>query len=410
MPTHEDEPQRRRPVRSDNDRQSAEIPAESTEGDPFEPHYRREQWLQAALEVTRLLQGDLNQREALQVVTRKIREVAGADFVAISSVDPTYPEGVGVIEAIEGLGVEHVLGSPVAKRGLSARAIDNSITIVSPSITLEVGYNPADEFAEAMRVLGLGMYVPLVTPEKVTGVLTIGWKSGSPHERIAANEVPMFEMFAGQAALALQQLDARRQLVHEREQVARDLSDAVIDRLFAIGTHLHGVASIVAQYDVQRTMSHAIDELDEMTQQIRNAIFALQPNRDTIERSVSDQVLEELDAASATLGFTPRLVVSGAVDSPLPAIIQRELVRAVRETLSHAATHSSPSSVEVSLSVNADQVTLTVRDDGRRGAEASPQRILRQLLGRAERLGGTCTISAATPTDTVVEWSVPTRL
>ena len=408
MPTHEDEPQWRRPVRSDDGGRNAENLAESDEADPFEPHYRREQWLQAALEVTRLLQGDLNQREALQVVTRKIREVAGADFVAISSVDPTYPEGVGVIEAIEGLGVEHVLGSPVAKRGLSARAIDSSITIVSPSITLEVGYNPADEFAEAMRVLGLGMYVPLITPEKVTGVLTIGWKSGSAHERIAANEVPMFEMFAGQAALALQQLDARRQLVQEREQVARDLSDAVIDRLFAIGTHLHGVASIVTQYDIQRTMSHAIDELDEMTQQIRNAIFALQPNRDATERSVSDQVLDELDAASTMLGFTPRLVVSGAVDSPLPAVIQRELVRAVRETLSHAATHSSPSSVEVSLSVNTERVTLTVRDDGRRGAEASPHRILRQLLSRAERLGGTCTISAATPIDTVVEWSVPT--
>jgi two-component system sensor histidine kinase DevS len=155
-------------------------------------------------------------------------------------------------------------------------------------------------------------------------------------------------------------------------------------------------------------MSHAIDELDEMTQQIRNAIFALQPNRDATERSVSDQVLDELDAASTMLGFTPRLVVSGAVDSPLPAVIQRELVRAVRETLSHAATHSSPSSVEVSLSVNTERVTLTVRDDGRRGAEASPHRILRQLLSRAERLGGTCTISAATPIDTVVEWSVPT--
>lgn len=410
MPTHEDEPARQRSAQADSPHGNVGNQSDSAASAPFEPRYRREQWLKAALEVTRVLQGDLDQREALQVVTRKIREVAGADFVAISSVDPTYPEGVGVIEAIEGLGVEHVLGSPVAKRGLSARAIDSSSTIVSRSITLEVGYNPADEFAEAMRVLGLGMYVPLVTPETVTGVLTIGWKRGSPHERSAANEVPMFEMFAGQAALALQQLDARRQLVEEREQIANELSDAVIDHLFAIGTHLHGVASIVSQFDVQRAMSHAIDELDGLTQQIRNAIFALQPNRDTIERSVSDQVLDELDAASATLGFTPRLVVTGAVDSPLPAVVHRELVRAVRETLSHAATHASPRSVEVSLSVSAERVTLTVRDDGRRGAKASPHRILRQLLSRAERLGGTCTISVAAPTETVVEWSAPTGL
>ena len=343
------------------------------------------------------------------MVAKRLAEVSAADYVAIGLAHSAYPEGTALFEAVTGLGIDHISGRPSSKQGLTAQVMDTGVPVVSRNITEVEGYNPPPEVTKAMSVLGLGMYLPLKAGGKVCGVLVAGWRRGSPREDLAAEDVPMMEMFAGQAALALQQLQARLMVEADRDRIAKELSVAVINRLFAIGTHLHGAVGLIQiqPAQAQQLMDEAIEGLDETIQQIRTATFELHPDRAPQQRSVSDRLLEELDAASATLGFTPCLVVEGLVDRTLPERHQRELVRAVYEALSNAATHTNLSQAEVVVRVTGSQVTLTVTDNGQVDARQPLEGVLGQLRTGAEQLGGTCRVRAGESTGTVTCWEVP---
>ncbi|MBE1613149.1 GAF domain-containing protein [Actinopolymorpha pittospori] len=372
--------------------------------------HRRERWLQAALEMTRLLLGDVDRREALRVVTGKLREVSGADYAAIVSDEPIYPEDTVVFEAVDGLGLEWYEGTPVPKQGLTAEVIRTGAKVVSQDITHEEGYDPPVQVAEALSALGLGMYLPLVAAGRMFGALIVGWRRGSPHERVAAEEAPLVEMFAGHAALALQQVQARLLVMEDRERIATDLHDSVIDRLFAIASHLYGVACKITRTDIQQQMHEAIDELDEATRQIRTAIFALRHESEAEARAMetpSGQILEEIDAARNTFGFTPRLVVHGPLDRPMPARVQRELVRAVREALANAAAHATPTTVEVNVDMTPRGVALVVTDDSHLMEHSTLHGALVRVHTRAASLGGACTVRPRRPTGTILEWRVP---
>ncbi|MGW5361720.1 GAF domain-containing sensor histidine kinase [Actinopolymorpha pittospori] len=360
------------------------------------------------MDISRLLLSETQRSDALRMVAKRLVDVSGADYVAIGLSNPAYPEGTGFFEAVAGtLGVDHVSGRLSPKQGLTAKVVATGVPVVSRNITEEEGYNPPPEVAEAMSVLGLGMYLPLRAAGRVFGILVAGWRRGSPHEDVAANEVPMMEMFAGQAALTIQQVQARLMVVEDRDRIAKELSTTVIDRLFAIGTHLHGIAGLVQPHEAQHLMGHAIDGLDDATQQIRSAIFALHPDTSGQQQSASDKVLDEVDVAAATFGFTPRFVVEGPVDRSLGPLPQQELVRAVREALSHAASHRNVTKAEVIVRVTDDRIALTVRDDGEVDERQPIEGALAQLRSRARRLGGECSVRSGGSSGTVTFWELP---
>lgn len=373
----------------------------------FVQERRRHRWLESALETTRLLLGQVDRDTALQMVAERLREVSRADGTAIILLSPESPDGVVIFAAADGYGGEQLLNTPVPLQGLTARVIGTGQRIVSEDVTGEEGYDPPPEVMDAQADLGPGMYIPLTVAGKVLGVLVVGWRRGAPGDHIAAQEIELVEMFAGQAALALQQAQARQLVLEDRDRIANDLRDVAVDRLFAIGSRLHGTTGLVARTEVERRMNDAIDELDETSQQIRSAIFALRHDNSSEQRTASSQVLDEIDASKATLGFTPRLVVHGSVDRYLPPHIQRELVRAVRETLTNAASHTGPTRVEVEVRVGADQLGLTVSDDGSLSERDPFHGALTQLRARARRLGGGCDVRAGEPRGTVVEWHLP---
>ncbi|GAA5019257.1 GAF domain-containing protein [Actinopolymorpha pittospori] len=370
-------------------------------------HTRRQQWLSASLESTRLLLGEMDRHEALRMMARKVRQVSGADYVAITAAHPAYPEDLLVFEAVEGLGLDYLVGHPVPRVGYAAAVIETGVSVVSPNITLEDGFGPPPVVSEAMSVLGPGMYLPLTAGGEVLGTLIVAWRHGSPYERTAIAEAQAVEVFANHAALALRQLQEREQVLDDRERVAGDLRDGVLERLFAIGTHLHGAAGILAQPDVQHRLNEAIDHLDETTRQIRSSIFPHHLEEPTEQRLASVQVLEEIDAARVILGFTPRLVVHGAVDRSLRPSIAHELVMAVREALHNAAAHQGSQLVEVAVEVAENQLNVTVTDDGTVDEPAMPSNALHQLRDRARRLGGSCSSRPRPAGGTTVRWSIP---
>lgn len=370
-------------------------------------HTRRQQWLAAGLESTRLLLGEMDRHEALRLMARKVRQVGGADYVAITADHPAYPEDLLVFEAIEGLGLDYLVGHPVPRVGYAATVIETGVSVVSPRITLEDGFGPPSIVSEAMSVLGPGMYLPLAAGNEVLGTLIVGWRRGSPYERTAIADAQAVGVFANHAALALRQLQEREQVLDDRERVAGDLRDGVLERLFAIGTHLHGAAGMLAQADVQHRLNEAIDHLDETTRQIRSSIFPHHLEGPTEQRSASVQVLEEIDAARVILGFTPRLVVHGPVDRSLRPNIAHELVMAVREAIHNAATHQGSQVVEVAVEVAESTLNVTVNDNGARDEAAMPSDALEHLRDRARRLGGSCSSGPRPGGGTTVRWGIP---
>jgi signal transduction histidine kinase len=326
---------------------------------------RREQWLGAALKMSQLLLGDVDPQEALRIVIAELRTVSGADGAAIVLVDSTYPEGRGVFAAVEGLGLEPLRGTTVPLQGLAASVLGSGKTIVSADMTFED--DPAPAVPEAQASLGLGMYIPLVAAGNVLGLLVAGWRRGSVHERIAADEVDLVEMFADHAALAVRQAHARRRIWADRERIADGLRKQAIGRIFALGTRLHSVLGRADREhgDVRRRLYDAVVELDGTNRQIRSAVFALDPAWSSGPKVLTDRLLDEIDAARGVLGFTPRLAIRGVLDNTLPPHLEDGLLRGLREALTNAASRTGLSEVEVEVGVTQDELVLTVIDDGR---------------------------------------------
>jgi signal transduction histidine kinase len=370
---------------------------------------RSRNWLMAASEITRVLLREANLRKALRVVARKLREVSSADYVSISLADPRYPKGTALVEAADGMGADHLSGHIILnnKQAVWTQVAQSGKGIISPDITHHPAYNPPSELAETMSGIGLAMYLPLAAGEDVLGVMCAGWRCDSPYSEIAEQEVPWMEVFAGEVALALQQARAQTLVMEDRDRIAKELHNVAVTRMFEIGTRLHVLTGMTNQADVRQRLRSAIDDLDETIRQIGPAVFAFGEGNVANQQPVSVQLVEEVDAASSVLGFTPRLVVHGRLDDRLPPHVGAELVSAVRESLADVATHASVSTINVHVHVTADQLTLTVNDNGQSGEQASGRATLTWLRERAERLGGAAAVQPAAPTGTVLSWRVP---
>jgi signal transduction histidine kinase len=198
-------------------------------------------------------------------------------------------------------------------------------------------------------------------------------------------------------------------LVEDRERIARDLHDTVIQRLFATGMSLQSAVRFVTSDPVAAIgrIGAAVDELDTTIKQIRTAIFDLEQSKATPE-SLRARILALAREAAVPLGFDPRVVLDGAIDTALQANVGNELLATLREALSNVARHARAARVDVEVVVDGD-VRLIVTDDGVGLPSDDPPvgRGLRNMCDRAVKLGGALQLRAAAGGGTVVEWTAP---
>jgi signal transduction histidine kinase len=341
---------------------------------------RRQRWLAATSEITSLLLGEVRRTEALELVARRAREVSGADTVMVLLRDEDDDE----------LSVEVVDGDA------SAEVVDELAKCAAES--------PGGSDGSAL-------VAPLATSSATYGLLVVARRTGEP--RPSEEELTLLTSFAGQAALALERaraLEEREQFVvlEDRERIARDLHDLVIQRLFAVGLQLQTAARLAVKPEVANRVSAAVDELDTTIREIRSAIFEL---RSPAAADLRTEVRAATEAAAGSLGFRPDLTLSGPVDSAVPGEVRPDLLAVLNEALSNVVRHAAASAVTVTIAVADGRVTLTVRDDGRGATGAVEHGGLINMRQRAERHGGTFTVRAADPAaappGTVLEWSVP---
>jgi signal transduction histidine kinase len=269
--------------------------------------------------------------------------------------------------------------------------------------------------------------VPIFTGDQVFGNLYLTEKQGATEfseqdERIITH----FATIAG-VAIANAQMHKRREelrVATERERIARDLHDSVIQRIFSVGLSLQTTLSRVEDEKVKAAISQAIEDLDRTIRQIRTTIFTLEPPAST-EEGLRTRVLQICSEASRMLGFEPDVIFAGPVDDT-PEEIAVEALTTLREALSNVARHAKARHVEVELRRNAG-LRLRVRDDGvglRNQAEMSSgisaeleaQTILPKtgrgipdMATRAELLGGSFSLRAHPEGGSELVWHVPVK-
>ena len=187
-------------------------------------------------------------------------------------------------------------------------------------------------------------------------------------------------------------------VLEDRERIARELHDKVIQRLFAAGMTLQTTLPI-ARSEVASHITQAVEEIDETIRDIRRTIFALEARS---RRGVRVDIFAQVDAAREMLGFTPELRLEGPIDSAVPETTADHLL-----ATSNVAQHARASKVDVVVEAR-DELLLLVADDG----AGLPERIepgqgVRNMERRALELGGRAEVRPGEGDGTVVEWRVP---
>jgi signal transduction histidine kinase len=365
---------------------------------------RRERWLRANADVSASLLSGAEPGEVLDLVVRQAREMCDADLAVLA-----LPEGERrqlVIGHAAGEHAAEALGLVLPGTSLSARVLATGEPVTVADFSADSRVAPAA--SERLR-LGPAVLFPLGASGNARGVLTVGRRRGSmPLARAAAE---MAGSFAAQAAVALELADGRRDaeqvtVLQDRERIARDLHDLVIQRLYATGMSLQGALPLITRPEVAERVNRAVDAMDETIKEIRSAIFALQARPQAKEHTTRERVLAVIDEMTGPLGFAPSLRLAGDLDRHVPEDTAAQMLTALREALSNAARHAGASRVDVTIEAGGALV-LVVRDDGRGLSGATRRSGLANLTERAGQLGGVMNVTPADGGGTELRWEVP---
>ena len=373
---------------------------------------RQQRWIQASAEVTTRLLSGSEPREVLADVTRRARELSGADLAVLALPDDegrrltiTYADGDGA-EATRGLVLP-------ASESLSGRVLTTGEPLTSADFATDE--RAAQAARGAMSQIGPAELFPLGAPGNVRGVLTVGRCHGAAPFQPALTDVAA--SFAAQAGVALELAASRDEaqrlsLYEDRDRIARDLHDLVIQRLYATGMSLEGTMPMITRPEVASRITNAVDAMDETIKDIRATIFALQA-RDSAKRpDLRGDIVVLVEEMTGMLGFAPSLRLGAGLSNQVGPEVGEQVLAALREALSNAARHASASQVDVTVDVAPDgMLAVQVTDDGT-GIPAEGRRSgLRNLARRAEKLGGELRLTPAYPgaarPGTRLEWRVP---
>ncbi len=346
---------------------------------------RRRQWLEASAELTEALQPPISIDRAMGRFTAAARALSGAVATAVVRLPDTGPE----VLTFDGPAIEHF------ETFLSqiARAMDG------------------DESSGRIESLQLGDFEGVVIPLRAhfaeAGVLVALFSEAHPITDVEERE--LLGTFADQAALALdraQAMEDREELavVSDRDRIARDLHDLVIQRLFATGLQLQGMRGIVVNPEVGARLEKAVDDLDQTIRDIRTTIFELQHRQGGSLRSQVRALVKEY---VPVLGFTPTMRVLGPVDTAVGSALAEQLLAVLREALSNIARHALADQAEVEIAASHEELVLTVTDNGTGLPTERNESGLRNARRRASAQGGVLELVAGDPTGTVFRWRVP---
>ncbi|WP_444545984.1 GAF domain-containing protein [Streptomyces omiyaensis] len=327
----------------------------------YETARQRERWIEGAAAVTTALLTGESAEDALMTVAEQARILAGAAAGVI--LQPTPEGGMEIVTASttddpgDLVGTTILPGSAVLVQLLGGEPVFVEDSSTDPRMTTPVRSR-----------FGPSMMLPLRSGGRLIGTLALPrHRDADPYsavDRLLASQ------FASQAALALVLADARHDrerlaVFEDRDRIARDLHDLVVQRLFATEMMLESTRRRAGgPSEEDELLEKAVDELDSTIQEVRTAIFALQQPPADAPTTFRGRVLRETAGAGALLGFQPSVRFSGAVDALVDEESARALLGVLRRAL--AAAHRRPGigRIQVDVGAGADGARLRVEDDG----------------------------------------------
>ncbi|GAB3412463.1 sensor histidine kinase [Flindersiella endophytica] len=380
----------------------------------FVQTHQRESWLAASTEITSRLLGGATPDEAFQLIAERAGAAADADLTLLALV---ADDGALVVEAASGSGA---FGADAARlKGQPAQPDDSAIGEV-----LRTGRPRVHDSRESLGLvlphdmdLASILLVPLAAGPHILGVLLTA-RQPTTDLVFGESEMELVATFARHAALAVEytraQLDRERiAVLQDRDRIARDLHDQVIQRLFAIALGLQGMSRrLGGRTDLTERVGGYVEDLDVTIQQIRRTIFSLQ-EEDAGERSLRGKILDIAQDAVEPLGFEPRISLEGPLDSAVADQLGTELLATLREGLANVARHANAAHAEVVARVDVPRriVEIRVKDDGIGIPDNHPVGGgLKNLAARAHRLGGEFSVTAHVAGGTELIWRSPLRL
>jgi signal transduction histidine kinase len=403
---------------------------------------RRQRWLDASADVVTHLLAAESSESVLELVAQRAREVADADAAAI--LEPgaadvmTVAAAVGAPAAAMAARADEAAGGHVAevlRTGLP-RLLDMPMPATqehwggsaswsswSPEPGPAAGYGwtvesmPAGEAAAEPGPYGAAggpcMLVPFSAENRPLGVLVVARMPGRP--AFGDADLAMASMFAGHAALAVELAHAHRDrewlaVLEDRDRIARDLHDVVIQRLFVAGLRLQSTTRSIQDAAVVTAIEGTVDELDHTVTEIRRSIFSLSSPL-TGRDGLRTRLLGLCATAAGMLGGAePQVRLDGPLDMVVPAPVADHVTAVLREALANVTRHAQASEISVQAHTDGVTVWLEVTDNGVGMTPGTqPRSGLADMAARAENLGGSMRISSG-PAGTSVHWEVPLHL
>lgn len=362
----------------------------------FEQTERGRRSFAATAEILRSLLSHVDQKATLDLVAARAHQVSDADLAFLLLED-----------AAQRLRV-------VAVSGEAEDMLDTVVPREGPIIDV-VAHGATVRLAEGLQIEGAAgmsssLLVPFAGPAGAAGALVVAIRDSRGVVWPEDEDVDAMRGFADQAALALERAQSRQDredlaVLSDRDRIARDLHDLVIQRLFATGLSLQGVSRRVDQDDVRERIRLAVEDLDTTIKEIRGAIFEL--SKPAGVGDLRSQLREVVQAAGSSSGLMPHLELIGPVESAVPEEVRPHLVAVLVEALSNAVRHAGASEVNATVEVGDGRVSLEVADDGRGFSATGHESGVRNMRSRALSVSGGCVIDSVDGEGTTVRWWAP---
>lgn len=344
-------------------------------------HLRRKRMVEGITALTRAVVEDADEEAIQDITCEQAREIHDADMVITALARSSQGEfRIVRCEREQGLFVEGEL---------------------MPHLTPKVAPG------------GRSYFSPIVADGRGIGSITIINEPGSRELDHFDREI--LQTFADRAALTIEFTRVRKELsriavYEERERIARDLHDTVIQELFAAGIGVEATIPMVGSEAAEK-LHETVDALDAAIADLRGLIFRLETDpRDGVGlRGVINSVASE---QSNVLGFTPTVSLSGPIDSAFSDVIRIDIAAVTREALSNVARHANATEATIHLDVTGSEIVLRIEDDGTGSGEyvRAEGHGIENFLDRARSHGGSASVGPASGQGTVVEWRVPWKL
>ena len=365
----------------------------------------RQRWLTASAEIANSILSRSHPDEAIQLIAARARELVNADLSWVVTPEPAGPLRVAFAD---GARADSILGMTLPlEDSISGDVVRSGRAVVVQDLKRDDrAFRPLIDAGH----IGPAVYVPLSAQGRTFGTLAAANEPGD--RSFDENAVRLLETFADQAAIALEYARAQRDVerlavLEDRERIAKELHDGVIQALFAIGMGLQGTAMMSGDQDLAARVEGAVGELDRVIRDLRNYIFGLRPGI-LADRQLDKALRALVEEFQSKSGIVTILELDESVAAEL-ANVAGDIVQLTREALSNVGRHSGAATCRVSLLLGQGVAVLEVDDDGKGFDPTNVHRGdgLRNLEERTEGLGGTASIDSVAAQGTTVRIELP---